>query len=210
MEIISIGAGYSSANSYLLVDRAANEAALVDPGCDAKDIIFAIQSNAVHITAILLTHGHFDHILSLKEIREYTSAPVYIHKLDCACLTNPDLSLMSMVGRADTFDPAEHTVEDGDRIKIGESEICVLHTPGHTAGSVCYLCDAGIISGDTLFYESIGRTDFPGGSFSTIRSSIQRLYETEEDAAVYPGHGGRTSLSHERSFNPFVKMKNKD
>ena len=112
---------------------------------------------------------------------------------------------MNLIGRDDTFDDADVLLEDGDEINVGNSKINVMHTPGHTAGSVCYVTDAGIISGDTLFLESIGRTDFPGGDFDTIDESIRRLYAIEGDAKVYPGHGPATTLSHERIYNPYVK-----
>ena len=207
MEIVTVCAGYSSANSYLLIDEETNQAALVDPGGEANELIFAIQANAVKVCAILLTHGHFDHILALDEIKKYTGAPVYIHRLDNACLTNPEFSLMTLVGRSDTFDPADVLLEDGDTISVGASTVKVIYTPGHTVGSVCFKTDAGIISGDTLFYESIGRTDFPGGDFATIDASIQRLYAIEGDENVYPGHGEKTSLSHERKYNPFVRQR---
>lgn len=206
MEIINISSSYMSANSYLLVDSDTNEAAVVDPGGDAPRIIYAIQSNAVRVTAILLTHGHYDHILALDEIKAYTHAPVYIHRLDNCCLQNPAFSLMGFIGRDDTFDDADVLLEDGDTVCIGNSTVTVMHTPGHTAGSVCYITDAGVISGDTLFYESVGRTDFPGGSFATLSSSIRALYAREGDEIVYPGHGQTTSLSHERICNPFVQQ----
>ena len=159
------------------------------------------------MTSILLTHGHFDHILALREIKEYTNAPVYVHRLDAPCLTNPEFSMMSLVGRSDTFDPADVLLEDNDTIRIGNSTVTVMYTPGHTVGSVCYITDAGIISGDTLFYESIGRTDFPGGDFDSIDASIQRIYSREGDETLYPGHGAETTVSHERMFNPFVRQR---
>lgn len=205
MEIVNITSGFTAANSYLLIDKETNNAALVDPGGDARQIISKIDEYGVCITAILLTHGHFDHILALDKVKEYTNAKVYIHTLDNICLGNVNFSLMSHIGRDDTFDDADVMLEDGDEIKIGNSTISVMHTPGHTAGSVCFITDAGIISGDTLFLESIGRTDFPGGDFDTIDESIHRLYSIEGDAKVYPGHGGVTTLSHERLYNPFVK-----
>lgn len=206
MEIIVVQRGFSTSNTYLLVDSASREAAMIDPSGKVDKLIYGIQSNAVKVTSILLTHGHYDHILSLKEMREYTKAPVYIHRLDAACLTEPSFSMMSLIGRDDRFEPAEVLLEDGDKVRVGESLVGVMHTPGHTVGSVCYLTDAGIISGDTLFYESIGRTDFAGGSFESIRASLARLYALEGDADVYPGHGMKTTLEHERIYNPYVRM----
>ncbi len=206
MEIVNISSGFSNANSYLLVDRDTKNAALVDPGGDAPGLISAIREHDVTVTAILLTHGHFDHILALDKIKEHTGAKVYIHRADNICLGNTAYSLMSLVGRSDTFEDADVLLEDGDEIAVGNSKISVMHTPGHTAGSVCYITDAGIISGDTLFCESIGRTDFPGGDYDEIDASIRKLYKVEGDAKIYPGHGSATTLSHERLYNPFVRL----
>lgn len=207
MRIVNISSGLMSANSYLLIDEKSMNAAIVDPGGDASGLCRAIAENGVHVSAILLTHGHFDHILALDEIKAYTGAPVYIHELDNVCLSNTAFSLMGMIGRNDTFADADVLLHDGDVIDIGESEISVKHTPGHTVGSVCYITDAGIISGDTLFYDSIGRTDFPGGDFQTIQSSIRSLYKFDGDTAVYPGHGSPTTIERERNFNMFVRAE---
>lgn len=207
MKIVDISSGLTSANSYLLIDEGTCDAAIVDPGGDGPGLVSAIAQNGVKVTAILLTHGHFDHILALDEIKAFTHAPVYIHELDNICLGNTNYSLMSMVGRSDTFDDADVKLSDGDEIKIGNSIIKVMHTPGHTMGSVCYITDAGIISGDTLFCDSIGRTDFPGGSFPTIESSIQMLYKLDPDITVYPGHGTSTTIGRESKLNMFVRAK---
>lgn len=206
MEIVNITSGFTYANSYLIIDTDTNEAALVDPGSDAHGLIFAIDKHGVNVKSILLTHGHFDHILALDEIKEYTKAKVYIHTLDNICLKNVNFSLMSHIGRDNTFDDADVMLEDGDEIKVGNTTVTVMHTPGHTAGSVAYITSAGIITGDTLFCESIGRTDFPGGDYDTIEESIHRLYAIEGDAKIYPGHGSATTLSHERLYNPFVRL----
>ena len=204
MDIINVSSGYMSANTYILKDTATGDAALVDPGGDSEYIISQINANAANVKCIFLTHGHFDHILALDRIREYTGARVYIHALDNVCLGNPTFSLMTHIGRSDTFGDADVLLDGGEEIEVGESRVRVMHTPGHTVGSVCFITDSGIISGDTLFYESIGRTDFPGGSFEAIEASIKELYAIEGDAAVYPGHGRATSLEHERKFNPYV------
>ncbi len=204
MDIINISSGYMSANTYILKDSATGEAAIVDPGGDSEYIISQINANSANVKHIFLTHGHFDHILALDRIREYTGAKVYIHALDNVCLNNPTFSLMTHIGRNDTFGDADVLLDGGEEIAVGESTVRVMHTPGHTVGSVCFITDNGIISGDTLFYESIGRTDFPGGSFEAIEASITELYSIDGDTAVYPGHGRETSIEHERKFNPYV------
>ncbi len=207
MEIKTLTSSLQGANSYLLIDSATKKAALVDPGDNGESLVEQSHALGVTVEAILLTHGHFDHILALDTVKRLTGAKVYIHKLDNVCLSNPMFSLMNHVGRDDTFDDADVLVDDGDIITIGNSKIEVVYTPGHTVGSVCYLTDAGIISGDTLFCESIGRTDFPGGDFDSIELSIRRLYRLRGDKKVYPGHGCATTLSHERKWNMFVKEK---
>ena len=207
MDIISVSSGYMSANTYILKDSATGDAAIVDPGGDSDHIISQIHANSANVKCIFLTHGHFDHILALDKVREYTGARVYIHALDHVCLSNPVFSLMTHIGRSDTFSDADVLLDGGEEIEVGESRVRVIHTPGHTVGSVCFVTDSGIITGDTLFYESIGRTDFPGGSFEAIEDSIKKLYAIEGDAAVYPGHGRATSLEHERRFNPYVSCR---
>ncbi len=204
MDIINISSGYMSANTYILKDSATGDAAIVDPGGDSEYIISQIHLNSANVKYIFLTHGHFDHILALGRIREYTGAKVYIHALDNVCLNNPTFSLMTHIGRSDRFGDADVLLDGGEEIAVGESTVRVMHTPGHTPGSVCFITDNGIISGDTLFYESIGRTDFPGGSFESIEDSIKKLYSIEGDITVYPGHGRATSIEHERKFNPYV------
>lgn len=207
MNILNISSGYISADSYLMIDKS-GAAALVDPGGDAPHLKSEIARLGVNVTHILLTHGHYDHILALTELRSYTQAPVCIHKFDSICLSNTGYSLMDIVGINVTFDPAEILLDDGDVLKIGTSEISVIHTPGHTMGSVCFLSGRDLLTGDTLFKESIGRSDFPGGDYRMLEASIQRLYALGGDYTVYPGHGEPTSLDHERKFNLFVNMKN--
>ena len=207
MDIINVSSGYMSANTYILKDSATGDAAIVDPGGESEYIISQIHASSANVKYIFLTHGHFDHILSLDRIREYTGAKVYIHALDNVCLNNPTISLMTHIGRSDTFGDADVLLYGGEEIAVGESSVRGMHTPGHAAGSVCFITDSGIITGDTLFYESIGRTDFPGGSYEAIESSIKELYAIKGDAAVYPGHGRATSIEHERKFNPYVNCR---
>ena len=207
MKILNIASGYTSADTYLMIDES-GAAALVDPGGDAPHLKAEIIKSGARVTHILLTHGHFDHILALTELREFTHAPVCIHKLDAICLSDTTYSLMSMIGRSDTFAPAEELLEDKDVIRVGSSDISVIHTPGHTMGSVCYLTGRDLLTGDTLFKQSIGRTDFPGGDFETLEASVQKLYAQNGDYTVYPGHGEPTTLDAERLYNPYIKMKN--
>ena len=207
MKIVNISSGFMSANTYLIIDEETNISAIVDPGGDSAHIIAQISANGTRTEKILLTHGHYDHILALDDVRKAVGAKVYIHRYDNICLKNTTYSLMEHIGRRDTFDDADVLLSDGDEITIGSEKVKAVHTPGHTAGSVCYITDAGIITGDTLFFESIGRSDFPGGDAEALEESVRGLYALDGDYVLYPGHGQTTTLEHERKFNPYVRMQ---
>ena len=195
--------GYSS-NCYLLVSG--SEAAVVDPSIETQRIIEAAENADAEIRYILLTHGHFDHMHTLDELREATGAEVYIHKDDEITLSDPSLSLFSYFGYPDTvFQPADRLLSDGDEIALGDEEITVVHTPGHTPGCVCYVTPKGIITGDTLFDMSVGRYDFPRSNGVKLRESIKRLYENYPAERIYPGHGPSSDMLTQIRKNPFTK-----
>ncbi len=195
--------GYS-ANCYLL--SSGNEAAVVDPSCEAETILSALSNRGLSLKYILLTHGHFDHIHSLNELKGKTGATVCIHNSDSEMLTSAHKSLyMSFEGKSITFDPADILLADGDEITLGEDKIKVVHTPGHTKGSVCYLADTKLISGDTLFDMSVGRWDFPGGDPNELLRSISRLYREHLDCEIFPGHGGSSTVMKQKQSNPFTR-----
>ena len=206
METILVpGGGYAS-NCYMIFDRLSGEGAVIDPSSDYDAVMSAAGRVDVAVTKILLTHGHFDHILNLRPLRETTGAPVYVHADDAACLTDARRSeFLSFLGKNITFSPAEMLLHDGDEIPIGSETVTVLHTPGHTPGSVVYAFGTTLLTGDTLFAGCIGRTDLLGGDSNAMNCSIRRLLKLPDDTVIYPGHGGKSTIEHEKSSNPFLR-----
>ena len=206
MKIILVpGRAYAS-NCYLIYDPTTGAGAVVDPSADVGDILDIATRFDVTVGKILLTHGHFDHILNLKPLREATGAPVYVHADDAACLTDARRSeFLSFLGRNVTFAPAEHLLRDGDTVPVGSETVTVLHTPGHTPGSVVYAFGSTLLTGDTLFAGSVGRTDLPGGDMATLMDSLQKLTALPDDTLVIPGHGMHTRIALEKSGNPFLQ-----
>ena len=197
--------GSMQTNCYFIIDEDTREAAIVDPADDAATILRKISEKDVCVKYIILTHGHFDHMLALEKLRAATGAPVCVHTYDAPALTNPDISMMrQFAGIHVPCKPADVLLEEGSVLALGSSEIKIMSTPGHTPGSICIIAGSNLISGDTLFREGIGRYDFFGGSYEGITESLKRIKALDGDYKVYPGHGAATSLSHERSFNPYM------
>lgn len=192
-------------NNYLLIDKATKEAVLIDCTEKSKDIENALKEYGAELKYILLTHGHFDHVLGANIFREKYNCQVLIHEEDKVMLdTMKEFARNFNVGEVE-IQKVDGFVSDGDIIKFGEHEIKVIHTPGHTKGGACYLIDDKIFTGDTLFYESVGRTDLPGGSFSQLKSSIEeKLFTLDENIKVYPGHGWESTIGHEKVNNQFM------
>lgn len=205
MKILKFSVGTMGTNCYFLIGAGSGECAVVDPGDEADKIIRKLEDHELKCTHILLTHAHFDHIMALERLRQSTGANVYLHEEDAEFLTDSELNLMSRFS-SDKIEvtPADILLHDGDKITVAGEEISVMHTPGHTPGSVCYLCGKDMISGDTLFRDSIGRYDFPGGDFMTLMHSLKILAALEGDYKVYPGHGMTTTLERERSSNLYL------
>lgn len=190
-------------NCYLLTDEKSGKSALID--CtEASDKMLEFIGNA-QIEYILLTHGHFDHIGGVAEIKEQYGAKVVIGKPDEDMLSSGRLSLASYSFIHQNNTQANITVEDGDTLTLGETVITVMATPGHTKGGVCYIADDVIFTGDTLFCGNCGRTDFPGGSYAEIRQSLKRLASLEKNYTVYPGHGEFSTLDFEKQNNPYMR-----
>ncbi len=202
----SLAVGPLEVNCYILGCAVTKEAVLIDPAGDAHLIEDEVSRLEAKITAILLTHGHYDHLGAVSEMKAKYGCPIMIHRLDADCLTNPMLNLSALTGDALVCPKADRLLEDGDSIRVGNLEMKVLHTPGHTRGSICFLLENMIFGGDLLFYGSIGRTDLPGGSFEEIEKSIsKRIYSLPEDWIIYPGHGEPTSVGFEKKHNAFVR-----
>ena len=192
-------------NTYVIYDKDCSCGVLVDPADSSDKVINFLKKENIEISHILLTHGHGDHIGGVDFFKEKTKASVAIHKHDAEKLVNPEKNLSSFMGNEIKFEPADRILNDGDIISIGTSNIMVIHTPGHTSGSVCFLVDNLLFSGDTIFENSIGRTDFPDGSMEQILVSIkEKLWQLDDDTKVFPGHGEETTIGDEKIQNPFV------
>lgn len=209
MKIKRLEVGMLATNCYLAMNEAAKEAVLFDPGADAEEILKMIEHYGVKLVAILLTHGHSDHIGALEEVREASGAPVYIHEGDVPCLAKPmkNLSIYTL-GTSLVCKEAEHVLKGGEELELAGMQFKVLHTPGHTVGGVCYYNDENKVAfvGDTIFCESIGRTDFPGGSYKDLINAIKtQLLTLDAKVMLLPGHGPETSVDWERRRNPFLQ-----
>ena len=194
-------------NAYLLACAETGQAVFIDPGDDAPRLLQAIVDTKAQVQAILLTHAHLDHVAALTELREATGAPVYLHPADDELLQHAPLYWAAFGRELAPIAPADHALAHGQRITFGTCELVVLHTPGHTPGSVCFHEPAQhtLIAGDTLFFRSVGRTDLPGGdSQALIRSIRHELWPLPDTTVVLPGHGERTTIGAERQENPFV------
>ena len=206
MKIQIFSLGPMQTNCYFIIDEPTCQCAIVDPGDECSRILEIISSGGLSVKMILLTHGHFDHIMALDQLRKATGAPVLIHSEDAAALTEPSISYMLQFAGIDKADePADRLLEDGEILELGESKITVMHTPGHTPGSVCYICGDKIVSGDTLFKGSIGRYDLIGGNYAVLCKSLKKLVELEGDYRIYPGHGSSTTLDNERRNNLYLQ-----
>lgn len=192
-------------NNYLLIDEESKEAVLIDCTEECDELEAELKNHNASLKYILLTHGHFDHVLGVNYFRNKFGAKVLLHQDDKQLLD-------SIVEFANRFNAGEVEVQkvdgylqDGDEITFGNNTIKVIHTPGHTKGGVCYLVGDMIFTGDTLFYESVGRTDLPGGNFSQLKASIQeKLFILDENITVYPGHGWKSTIGHEKINNQFA------
>jgi hydroxyacylglutathione hydrolase len=193
------------ANSFILGCEETHEAAVIDPGDEADRILLALAESSLRAKFIINTHGHLDHVGANKRLKEITGAPILIHPLDAPMLNQVASSAAAWGLAAENSPPPDREIEDGDEVTFGNIMLRVIHTPGHTPGGISLSTDQEVFVGDTLFAGSIGRTDFPGGSFQTIKKSIrQKLFALDDEVTVYPGHGPTTTIGEERRTNPFV------
>ena len=198
--------GPIDANNYLVIDEESKEAVLIDCSSSRAEFIQAIKDSGVNLKQILLTHGHFDHLLGVEGFKEALGVDAYISEDDMNQVKlMPDM-LQMFLGMMGCKTPnMAGFIKDGDIIKIGNTEIKAIATPGHTKGGMCYLVEDKLFSGDTLFQGSCGRCDLPEGDFGTIVKSIKdRLFTLPEEIEVFPGHGPKTTIAHEKKFNDII------
>ncbi|HRR98286.1 MAG TPA: MBL fold metallo-hydrolase [Candidatus Syntrophosphaera sp.] len=192
-------------NTWLLWDEDSREAILVDPAAPSPDLLKRIEELKLKVKYIINTHGHMDHIGGNSWFKNHLSAPLMIHSADAPMLANSAMNLSLYVGNPVSSAPPDVLLEDGMELSLGKYPVKVIHTPGHTPGGICLLADKFLISGDTLFEQSIGRTDLQGGNHQQIINSIKnKLFVLPDDVIVFPGHGPRTSIGMEKKNNPFV------
>ena len=205
MKLKILNQGAFRVNNYILFDEESKEAVLIDAGGDFQETKSALDEMDATLKYILNTHGHMDHIAGDEELRKHYNVPIYLHKDDKILLTAFKESLR-MFDMPDYEDPQNITfIEDGQIFKIGNKEIKTIHTPGHSKGGVAYLIDDMLFSGDSLFFESIGRTDLYGGDYNQLIKSIkEKLFILPDSTKVYPGHGMSSTIEHEKDCNPYV------
>lgn len=205
MKIVNVPTTAPLANCWLCWDEESRLAVLIDPPSSTAKVEAVVEQNGLTICRILLTHGHFDHIFGADIFRDKYGVPAAIHQADAEMLTDPVKNASALFFREDhIYRPAEILLRDGEEIPVGESLIRVVHTPGHTPGSVCFAMDKDYLTGDTLFRGSIGRTDLPGGSWQTMRHTLDRLSELPDNVRIYPGHGDVSDMAYEKTYNPYL------
>lgn len=205
MVVYKLIVGVIHANCYIVETKNKN-AVIIDPGAESHKIMDFVEEKGLSVKKILLTHGHFDHIGAVSSIAKKTGAEVYIHPADASKLQSSEKSLAYLVPevvfkKVTKYNP----IFDGEDIEQDELSFHIIHTPGHSKGSVCFVCNNFIFSGDTLFCGSVGRTDFPDGSLQEIKTSVNKLADLKGDYTVFCGHEASTTLDEERANNVYIK-----
>ena len=193
MNIHTLPLGAYQTNTYIVENG--GHCVIIDAGYHPETILRFLNDHDLTADAILLTHGHFDHVGAVRDLAAELGCPVYLHE--------KELSMPPMMTAGPLY--YTHTYGEGDHLTFAGIRFRVLHTPGHTPGSVCLMAEDHLFSGDTLFAGSCGRTDFPGGDWATIRKSLDRLSGMTEDLLVHPGHGESTTLAREKQYNPYMQ-----
>lgn len=199
--------GPIGANNYLLIDESEKDAVMIDCSASDDSFINEIRALGINLKAILLTHGHFDHIMGCDKFHEEFGVPIYVGKEDEEQIIHaPEMTEMLGGIRIPDVTSVKNYVSEGDIFKLGDTELKAISTPGHTKGGMCYLTNDGkLFSGDTLFYTSVGRTDFMGGSWQEIVHSVKdKLFNLPDDTKVFPGHGSQTTIGFEKNNNEIL------
>ena len=203
MKVLVVGA--LGVNCYILHAEGHDEAVVIDPGGSEEAVWMHISAEGLTLKAILNTHAHADHIGAVDFLREKTGAKFYIHEADAPMLLDARKNLSAFMGMPIVTKPADVLLKGGEVLDICHMKFTVLHTPGHSPGGVCYLMEDRVFSGDTLFAESVGRTDFPGSSAKDLMTSVrEKLLVLPDEIKVYCGHGPETTIGHERKYNPYI------
>lgn len=206
MKIEQYCVGQVQTNCYFVINEDTQEMLIVDPGDSASLLADKIKKQNLKPQAVLLTHGHFDHAMAAEELARMFDIKIYAHETEKETLEQSGLNASGMIGRRDSYH-ADIFVKGGETLQLAGMELKVLHTPGHTEGGCCYYMEKEqtLFSGDTLFCQSVGRTDFPRGSMSQlVRSIKEKLLPLPDEVKVYPGHMGPTTIGMERAYNPFI------
>ena len=206
MKIEKFVLGSMGTNCYLVINEETKELVIVDPATCPDYVVGHVKSNGYVPQAIFLTHAHFDHVMGIDGWVKEFGIPVYLHEEEKKILGDPELNLSGLFGTSYSYGGVQ-CLKDGQEITIAGLTFKVIHTPGHTCGGCCYYCEEEgvLISGDTLFYQSVGRSDFPTGSMGTlVRSIKEKLFCLPDDVMVYPGHNDATCIGDEKKYNPFV------
>lgn len=205
MIIKDLVVGPLMANCFIFGCPKTKEAVVIDPGGDADRIMMMLNDLELQIKYIINTHGHFDHVSGNGQLKQSTGVDILIHPLDASMLEKLSSNAAMFGVSVDNSPPCDRTIEEGETISFGELTLEVIHTPGHTPGGISLFTDGIVFVGDTLFAGSIGRTDFPGGDFNTLISSIQKkIFNMNDDVRVFSGHGPETTIGREKRYNPFV------
>lgn len=207
VEVLTLPLGELEANCHIVYDEEGN-AVVIDPGAEADRLLKVLEEKAWKVHAILLTHAHFDHFGAASAVMDALQIPIYLHLQDEPLLHSIQLSLADYLGRVVEYQNIVvcNTVQEGDVLKFSDAlEFTVLHTPGHSPGSVCYMLGDKLFTGDTLFRDAVGRVDFQGGNLKDMRTSLQRLGALEGDYKIYCGHYAGTTLAREKAYSHYLK-----
>ena len=205
MELITLTQGLFDSNCYILADK--QECAIIDCGVESRRVLEAVRKKGLTVRYIILTHGHLDHIHHVAAIQRDTGAELCLHEEELLLYSHNEYNGYAQFGFIPPNDHPEpqRLLKDGERLPLGDGFLGILHTPGHSPGSISILAVKMVFTGDTLFARGVGRTDLYGGSGQKLQESIKgRLYTLEKDCVVYPGHGGATTIGYERENNPYV------
>lgn len=197
--------GFIANNNYLLIDEDSKEAALIDCTDYISELGAVLKEYDAKLKYILLTHGHFDHIMGVPKIKQEFGAKVYLHKDDKELVDKSDEFMISVGMQPFEHPEIDKYIDENEEIYLGKNKIQVIHLPGHTQGGVGYLVDGMLFAGDSIFLESVGRTDLPGGNHKQLIESIKnKIFSLDGDTILYVGHGTNTTVEHEKKYNEYV------